>query len=662
MATPRIAEQIGRVLGGRYRLLAPIGTGASAHVYLAEDVTLRRGVAVKVLHPALAEDESFLRRFRAEAQQAASLRHPNVMQVFDWGEADGPYLVLELLGGGSLRDLLDAGHRLSPSQALLVGLEAARGLDYAHRRGLVHRDIKPANLLFDEEGRLAIADFGLARALAEAAWTEPAGAVLGTARYAAPEQAQGAAVNGRADVYALALTLIEAVTGQVPFASDTTIATLMARVDRPLEVPAALGPLAPVLAAAGTPDPADRIDAAELARRLDAVAPSLPRPDPLPIVTSPGTGDRAATRPGDLTLLPPGAPAAGAGGVAAPAAGPSAGATAPSHGPATAVFDVDRLPAGEAVASRRRRGRRGVRTVDEPRGRRSTAKVLAVLVAVLVAAAAIGVGFARSGVLKPEHTVPQVTQLTVDKARSEIADEHFGLEIVSRRYVEDVPAGVIVNQSPNPGEKLREGKHLRVSVSRGAAPRAVPDLTGKTAIDAQAAVEGAGFVWAAVDAYSDTVAAGTVIDWAPKQGDQPKGATIQVTLSKGKQPKPVPSFTDKLYDQYQKLLSDLGFNVSRQDAYSDSVAAGKIVSTSPLPGEEAQPGASTVTVVVSKGPEMVQVPNLRGLSEDDASARLQAVGLALGDRFGPPNRKVFDSNPPAGTQVKKGTTVDIYTR
>src|SRR3989442_3232478 len=223
MPATRMADQIGRVLGGRYRILAPIGTGASAHVFLGEDVTLRRRVALKVLHPALADDEGFLRRFQAEARAAAALSHPTVMAVYDWGDdGESPYLVCEFLGGGSLRTLLDRGHRLTPSQALLVGLEATRGLDYAHRRGFVHRDIKPANLLFDEDARLRIADFGLARALAEAAWTEPAGAVLGTARYAAPEQVQGSSLDGKADGYARAGVLVEAVTGQVPFAPDTT--------------------------------------------------------------------------------------------------------------------------------------------------------------------------------------------------------------------------------------------------------------------------------------------------------------------------------------------------------------------------------------------------------------------------------------------------------
>src|SRR3954469_1180731 len=210
-----MSDQLGRVLGGRYRLVAAIGTGASAQVFLADDVTLRRRVAVKVLHPALATDDAFLRRFRDEARAAAALSHPNLMAVYDWGEDDGPYLVLEYLGGGSLRSLLDRGTLLSPAQALLVGLEATRALDVAHRHGFVHRDIKPANLLFGEDGRLRIADFGLARALSETGGAEP-GTLGGTARCAAPEQARGGRVDGKADVYALGLVLVEAVTGAVP--------------------------------------------------------------------------------------------------------------------------------------------------------------------------------------------------------------------------------------------------------------------------------------------------------------------------------------------------------------------------------------------------------------------------------------------------------------
>ena len=291
----RLADQVGRVVGGRYRLLAPIGTGASADVYVADDVTLRRRVAVKILRDALAADEGFLRRFRAEARAAASLAHPGVVTVYDWGEEDdGPYLVLEYLGGGSIRDLLDRGVRLTPSQAAAVGLQAAHGLDYAHRRGLVHRDIKPANLLFDDEGRLAIADFGIARALAEATWTEPAGAVVGTARYASPEQARGESLDGRADVYALALVLVEAVTGTVPFAADTTLATLVARLDRPIPAPPELGPLTAVVERCGAVEPAQRCDAAGMVGALDEAVAALPHPDPLPL-----TPARQLPVPGD---------------------------------------------------------------------------------------------------------------------------------------------------------------------------------------------------------------------------------------------------------------------------------------------------------------------------------------------------------------------------
>ena len=270
MASSGIADLTGRVLAGRYRLLAPIGAGASGRVYVADDVRLKRRVGVKVLHLALAEDAGFLRRFRAEAQVAASLNHPNVMAVYDWGEDDVPFMVLELLTGGSLRGLLDAGARLSPSQATHIGRQVSSALEYAHARGVVHRDIKPANLLFDEHGIVRVADFGLARALAEASWTEPAGAVVGTARYAAPEQATGAPLDGRADLYSLAVVLVESVTGTVPAIADTAIGTLAARTHTPLVAPLELGRLGPVVERAGRPDPAERSDASELARGLVA--------------------------------------------------------------------------------------------------------------------------------------------------------------------------------------------------------------------------------------------------------------------------------------------------------------------------------------------------------------------------------------------------------
>ncbi len=299
----RSSELVGTVVGGRYRLLRPIGSGASAHVYVAEDVRLRRSVAVKVLHPALTDDKSFLRRFQAEAQTVAALRHPSIVRVYDWGEdGEQAYLAMELLEGGSLRSLLDTGYRLSVSQVAAVGLDVASALSYAHSRGLVHRDIKPANLLFDEEGHASVADFGIARALAEASWTEPVGAMVGTARYAAPEQLRGLSLDGRADVYALALVLVEAATGSVPFALDTTLGGLIARAGQPIPVPAELGLLAPVLEQAGLAEPDARVSAEELARQISAVARQLRAPARLPLagLASPGAPKTNASTPSSL--------------------------------------------------------------------------------------------------------------------------------------------------------------------------------------------------------------------------------------------------------------------------------------------------------------------------------------------------------------------------
>ena len=348
---PLISDSIGRVLGKRYRLLSALGTGASAHVYLAEDVSLQRHVAVKVLQPGFATDEAFLKRFRAEARSVASLNHPHVLRVFDWGDdADGPYLVLEYLGGGSLRDLLDRGVRLTHSQAASLGTEVAQGLAYAHVRGLVHRDIKPANLLFDEEGRVRVADFGVARALAEAAWTEPAGAMVGTARYISPEAAEGKPVDGRADVYSLALVLYEAVTGTVPFVTDTTMGTLAARIGQPLPHNADLGPLDDVLARAAAPEVSSRLDAAGLAARLGALAAALPTPAPLPLVVpdivaaAPIKGFRApgvtelTDQPQSSTVVAPAAAAAPIGTRAGPGE----------------IFDAE--PSGNGSSGRRAQG------------------------------------------------------------------------------------------------------------------------------------------------------------------------------------------------------------------------------------------------------------------------------------------------------------------
>jgi serine/threonine-protein kinase len=573
-------------------------------------------VAVKVLHAALADDESFLRRFRAEAQAAAALNHPNVMRVFDWGEAeDGPYLVLEHLGGGSLRDLLDTGRRLTPAQAAHVGLQAARALDYAHRRGLVHRDIKPANLLFDDEGRLCIADFGVARALAEATWTEPAGGMVGTARYAAPEQARGGSVDGKADVYALGLVLIEAVTGRVPFAADTTIATLMARVDTPVQAPPEMDALADVVEAMGDPVPGARIDAADAARTLDAVARSLPDPAPLELA-----GPSDAPAPDDLTEV--------------------------RRGPKLYDREADHDIADELVPAKS--GRR----------RRRWPIVLAVILGLLLSA---GGAYAAIQLSTPSHPVPKFTGATVADARRAAGQLHFTLD-VTRRFDEAAAPDTILSQHPAVGTKLKEGKHVAVVASSGPAPRSVPALASMTEAQAREALAAQGFNVNMVQTSSETVAKGVVIGWEP-QGTQPKGAIVTVTLSSGPPIVSIPDVTGQSYEAAAKALADAGFQVVKKEDYSDEVPdVGKVISTSPSANSSATKGTK-VTVTVSKGKKTIQVPDVRGLSLDQARGELRAAGLVPGNIYGPPNgNRVIETSPSAGSKAERGDSVDLFVR
>ncbi|HUP69237.1 MAG TPA: PASTA domain-containing protein [Acidimicrobiales bacterium] len=642
MAKSRMADHVGRVLGDRYRLLAPIGTGASAEVFVAEDVTLRRQVAVKILHAALAEDESFLRRFRAEAQQAAALNHPNIMRVFDWGESDdGPYLVLEYLDGGSLRDVLDSGPLLSASQALLVGLEAARALDYAHRRRLVHRDIKPANLLFDDEGRLCIADFGLARALAEAAWTEPAGAILGTARYASPEQAQGQSVDGKADVYALALVLVEAVTGEVPFSADTTIATLMARVGAELETPAEMGALGPVLQKAAAPDPEQRLDARRLATALDKVAAELPAPAPLQLVTKARATYAAA------------ALAAGAGADDQP----------------TVAIDLRDSDLTELGA------RRGLydgedEAADGPgeagllpaavRRRRRWPLIAAVIAFLLVLGA--GTAYVVNRAQVPSHPVPALRGRTVAQARVALRDEDFRVKVSGQRFDEELVAGAIIDQNPSSLATLREGSTVNVVVSKGPAPRAVPVLVDLDQAAAEKALADAGFVAKVVTQINEEKPKGTVVDWSPKGATLPKGSDVTVIISDGPAPIEVPDLGGKSYDDAKAVLTAKGLEVAQLEKFDSDVEKGLVISTTPGTGAKV-PKGETVTIVVSKGPDIVDVPDVTGKTVAEATAILKAAGLGVSGTGGKPNGdRVIFTDPQAGTKAKRGTGVFLYVR
>ena len=652
----RVADLLGRALGGRYHLLLPLGAGASAAVYLAEDRVLGRRVAVKVLHPALAADESFLRRFQSEARAAAGLRHPHIVQVYDWGEDDGvAYVVLEYLAGGSLRQILDRAGALSPAQVAQIGREAAGGLAHAHARGLVHRDIKPANLLFDEEGRLAIADFGLARAMADATWTEPEGVILGTARYSSPEQAVGQGTASPTDVYSLALVLAEAVAGTVPFSADTTVATLMARQGRSIDPTPELGPLGSVLAAASAAEPAERLSAADFASALDGVLRTTGPAAPVPLA------------PALVDTTEIGAPAGGAGPGSAPE-GPADWADAPtrigvfdqeSH-PWAATAPVVAVPPPVATAPA---GAPGPAAAAPRRRRRGRA--LWVVAAVLLAVAAGVGGYLALGVFKlatPSHPVPDARGRTVAQAAALLAPDKFHARVGPGRYDEQVPAGQVAAESPAAGGSLKEGSTVTLFPSRGPAPRAVPDLAGLSQAEAVGRLKAAGFADQVVTKNDETVPAGQVMDWSPKQGLQAKGTTVTLTVSSGPAPRTIPSVAGQSYDQAAAALSQLGLVAKQAKIYDNTgtYPAGQVVSTDPAAGSSVAKG-STVTVNVSKGPQIVTVPDVTGESVQQATSDLAQVGLVVSNVYGPPNRRVFVTDPTAGSQVTAGSSVDLYT-
>ncbi|HEV3450150.1 MAG TPA: PASTA domain-containing protein [Acidimicrobiia bacterium] len=621
MPSSAVADLVGRVLASRYRLLAPIGAGASGRVYVADDVRLRRRVAVKALQAGLGDDAGFIRRFQAEAQLAASLHHPNVLAVYDWGQDEGlAFMVVELLRGGSLRALLDTRARLSPAQATRVGRQVAEGLRYAHGRGLVHRDIKPANLLFDEHGVVRVADFGLARALAEASWTEPFGALVGTARYAAPEQASAVPVDARADLYALAVVLVESCTGEVPVVGDTTVGTLAARHTRGIVAPPELGALGAVIERAGRPDRAERYpDAATMVAALSDVAARLPAPEPLPLA---GLGDEAEDA--DPTRL-----------------GVTRADGATRSGETTAKEDA--APLAIAVRPAPFRARRAVPYV-----------VGAAIVAALVAALLLLV----TGGPGPSVAAPTLVGESAAQARASAANAGFLVQVVQQRRADD-PTGLVIAQDPAPGAFVAKGGTLDVVVSRGPPPVPVPNVASRPANEAQYLLAQAGFVVALDHRYDETVPRGSVIGTSPAGGARAAPeSTVRIVVSDGPAPIPIPNVANESAAAAAQALSASGFSPVAQNAYSDTVPVGQVIDTNPPAGSSALRG-TTVTLHVSQGPQPVVVPDLRGQAVEAASAQLTALGLVPDVQNYGPGKPVQAMSPAPGTTVKKGSSVTL---
>jgi len=660
---------IGQLLNNRYKIVALLGTGSSANVYLAHDTTLERSVAVKLLQPELVNDEAFLTHFRAEARAVAALNHPNVLRVFDWGEQEGvPYLVMEYLGGGSLKDIMAQGVRLSPEQAATVGEQAASGVSYAHVRGLVHRDVKPENLLFDDEGRVRITDFGVARALAETNVSEPGDALLSAVRYASPEQAEGRPVESKADVYSLGLVLYESMTGVVPFLAETPQATLSARVGRTLPLNDAVGPLEAILIQATAPDPQDRLDAPTLEQRLASMQATLPPPLPLPLRNSnppaqdQATGVLGATATGaalgsfgfkapsldELTQVTPAVTGSGhvPAGVSAPVRETVVVPVAEISDDSTTLAPRPIDPANYEMATRKRR--------------KKWPFVLVAIVVLLGAFAAFAIG---TKLFVPSVNVPSVVGESQSQARSTLSSKNLDAVFAPAVYSVSVPTGNIISQNPKSGASLKEGSSVTLTASRGLPPVTVPSLSGKTCEQAQAALVAVHLKGTCPDssaAFSPTVPVNQVVNYTQGTTNNPPavpyGSTVEIVISKGPPPIAIPQVSGT-YDQAQATLSAAGFVAAQANEYSTTVATGQVIRTAPTAGSLAQKG-STVTVYVSLG-KATTVPSVVGQTYAAATATLKASGLLAGMGTGPTTGRVVTSVPAAGSSVASGSTITL---
>ncbi|MGL5864616.1 MAG: Stk1 family PASTA domain-containing Ser/Thr kinase [Dermatophilaceae bacterium] len=639
---------LGRTLDGRYRVIRRLADGGMASVYLAVDERLGRDVALKVMRPHLAREDTFVMRFQREARAAASLSHPNVVAVYDQGEDDGhTFLAMEYVSGRTLREVLTTEGPLSPRAALDIAEPLLLALAEAHRSGLIHRDVKPENVILSDSGAVKVADFGLARAVSSQTITSSRGLLLGTASYLAPEQVEHSVADARSDVYAAGLVLFEMLTGTKAFTGDNPIHVAYQHVHGGVPTPSSRMPNLPTelddLVAEATsrePDkrPADAGVFLELVRRVRTVLSS----DALDTWRDGAQGGPSMAAPTATAVLP-------ARSSVGEMAGPRRIATYPAEAGAagqvhhTTALDLPSAPLDGVV-------------LGHPPARRRRRWVAVLAAAALAAATAwffiVGPGAAA--------TVPAVVGLTQAAAINDLQAADLDATVVED-FSEDTAAGQVLRVQPGPGTTVRRGSDIELVVSKGPERYAVPQLLGSSLADARARLGSANLaVGTVTERFDDTVAKGQVISSDPEVGASLKRDTaVGLVISSGRQPLDVPDFTGRPAPQARTELEGLGLNVQAgPDQNSDTVPAGSVISQSPPNGTLFK--GDTVTLVVSAGPVLVGVPSVIGQQVGEARRILEEAGFqvnveeALGGYFG-----TVRLQNPAGGQAPRGSTVTV---
>jgi beta-lactam-binding protein with PASTA domain len=636
---------VGQVLDGRYRVDARIAVGGMATVYRALDIRLDRVLALKVMHPTLAADGSFVERFIREAKSVARLAHPNVVQVFDQG-ADGSYvyLAMEYIAGCTLRDVLRERGALQPRAALDILEPVLAALGAAHRAGFVHRDMKPENVLIGDDGRVKVADFGLVRAVDTV--TNTTGAVLGTVSYLAPEQIEHGTADTRVDVYACGVVLYEMLTGSKPYSGDSPAQVLYQHLHADVPPPSAAVPGLPLpldelVASATARDPEVRPhDAVSLlaqvlqtrtgltAEQLDAVPPQALGPG------HDSAGDRTSVIPRSLSvprLLPVNED--------------EDALDRTSRFEQTSPFD-SAAPAPSRRAPRPRRG------------------MIAIIAAILLALGlGAGVWYISSGQFTK---VPPILSKTEAQARDRLQQAGLDVKQVRSAYSDTVKRGAVISTDPAVGARIRDNDSVTLTVSKGPETVKVPDLKGFALFKAKQVLKQDGLAAGMVTrAFSEDVTRGFVISTDPAAGTtRHADSAIALTVSKGS-PVEVADVTGASVEDATAELKEAGLKVRiASQQVNSEFDQGTVAEQSPGAGREAAAG-DTVTLTISKGPELVEVPDVVGDSVDDAKQTLEDAGFKVNeDRglLGLFGDHVRSQSVDGGGTAPKGSTITIEIR
>jgi serine/threonine-protein kinase len=624
--TPNLDPLLGKVLDDRYSVDELIARGGMATVYRGTDLRLGRTVALKVLGGVLVNDPDFVDRFTQEARATAALTHPNVVAVHDQGISEGfPFLVMEFVQGRTIREVMAQSGPLTSAHALEIISSVLAGLSAAHDAGFVHRDIKPENVLITNDGHIKVTDFGLARVISDTPVSDSTGAVLlGTMAYLSPEQVQQLAVDQRSDIYSCGILLYEMVTGLVPFTGASPLDVAYQHVNSNVTAPSAIQPDVPpavdhLVLAATRKSPNDRMQSARefrdgVIRAMSAVprAEALTTAIPLhstQVLATPARGAHRAT--GAVPIQKPN-----------PGIGPS-----------------------------------GIHRAATPKSKKKRFVPLLLILALLVG----GAGWYQfSGSYEP---VPQVIGLSTEEATQILSAIELGAEIVEE-FSEDVPKGNVISTDPISGEDVRRGNSVILIVSKGKERYVIPsDLAGKDPAAATAELEALTLVVEGTkEVYDEVIPVGKVVGTDPEGGTSVKRETqVTIQVSKGPAPVEVPAIIGELLDDAKIALAELGLEAQVSEEKFDDSVAGTILLTDPIPGTIV-PKGTVVKVVVSKGPVLIEVPNVVGMDLDKATAALEAAGfevkvknklsVAILDR-------VYSQNPAAGTLAPKGSVITV---